>query len=515
MPVLTIPHLVEEGATRFGPLEAIVDGERRVDFRELRELMLDTAAAFVAAGLAPGERVALWAPNGWRWIVACLGIQAAGGILIPLNTRFKGAEAEFILRKSQAAMALAFGDFLGLSAWDLLAPLDLPDMRRSIRIDGDGPDGWDAFLAAAQPQHRREAEARLAALAPDDISDIMFTSGTTGNPKGAVTTHRQTVETAAQWSRSTTLGEGDRFAIVWPFFHTSGYKGGWVPCLCVGAAALPVPFLDADALLALVAAEKATFLPGPPTLFQTLLTTPDRPPHALDSVRVSVTGASAVNPELIDAIREELGIPNVITGYGLTETCGTVTMSHPGDSSIVLTTTSGKPIAGVSVRIADEAGRDVAPGEAGEILVKGMNVMQGYLDEPEATRAAFDKDGWLLTGDIGLLDGEGNLKITDRKKEMYIVGGFNCYPAEIEKILLTHPSVMLVAVKSMPDERLGEIGVAHIVTKPGTMASEDEIIAWSRERMANFKVPRRVVIHDEMPMTATGKIQKYLLESPA
>lgn len=507
----TIPHLVEDSARQFGSRDAIVDGDRRIDFSELHDLMMEAAAAFVAAGLLPGDRVALWAPNGWRWIVACAGLQAAGGVLVPINTRFKATEAEYILRASSASMALAFGDFLGLSAVNEIRELALPKLQRIVQIDGLGVDGWDAFLAASDAGHRREAAERLCRVSPDDVSDIMFTSGTTGHPKGAVTTHRQTVATARQWARATTLGEGDRFAILWPFFHTSGYKGGWVPCLCVGTAALPIPFLDTEMLLDLVFREKVTFLPGPPTLFQTLLTTKRRAPEALKSVRVSVTGASAVNPELIDAIRNELGIPCVMTGYGLTETCGTVTMSHPSDSSVVLTTTSGKPIDGVAVRIVDEKGKDMSPGQPGEIIVKGMNVMRGYLDDPDATRKAFDKDGWLLTGDIGILDSDGNLKITDRKKEMYIAGGFNCYPAEIEKIMLTHPAILQAAVLGMPDERLGEVGIAHIVLKPGLQVREDDIIAWTRERMANFKVPRRVVIHDHLPMTATGKVQKFLL----
>jgi acyl-CoA synthetase (AMP-forming)/AMP-acid ligase II len=510
---LTIPALVDLGPTRFGDAEAIVDGDIRVTFPQLRELMLDTAAAFVAAGIQRGDRVAIWAPNSVRWIVACIGLQAAGAVLVPLNTRFKATEADYILRRTRAKIVVAFGDFLGLSAVEMLDGLELPDLRRIVRIDGDGADGWDAFLAGATPEARAEAALRLAAVALDDVSDIMFTSGTTGNPKGAVTTHRQTVATAYLWAKATTLRQGDRFLVLWPFFHCAGYKAGWVVNLAMGATTLPEPTLDPERLLAKVEREKVTVLPGPPTLFQTLLTSP-RPAHALDSVRVSVTGASSVAPALIDAIRDELGIPNVVTGYGLTETCGTVSMSSPTDSALVLTTTSGKPIEGIDVRIVDDAGQVLPQGEAGEILVRGMNVMQGYLDDPEATRAAFTEDGWLLTGDIGLIDAEGNLKITDRKKEMFIVGGFNCYPAEIEKILLTHPAILFAAVTGMPDERMGEVGVAHVVPKPGTTIDEAALIAWSRERMANFKVPRRVVVTDALPVTATGKVQKFKLTAP-
>ncbi|MDB5583571.1 MAG: fatty acid--CoA ligase [Bradyrhizobium sp.] len=486
----------------------MIDGEHRLSFRELAERMMDAAAAFVAAGLREGERVALWAPNGLDWIVACLGLQAAGGVLVPLNTRFKAGEAEFILGRSGAAMVVAAEEFLGARYADIVAGLDLPVLRRVVRLGAD----WDGFIAGADDAARAEARGRIESLMPDDLSDIMFTSGTTGDPKGVMATHAQSLRTGQLWARATTLDHGDRFAILWPFFHCSGYKGGWLPCIAVGATTLPVATLDVPQLLAMVEHERVTFLPGPPTLFQTLLALPDRKPGLLSSVRVSVTGASSVAPSMIEAMRSDLGVPVVLTGYGLTETCGTATMSGTDDPPEIITLSCGRAIEGVELRIVDDEGRSLPNGDAGEVMIRGMNVMRGYLDDPEATAEAIDADGWLHSGDVGVLDDQGYLRITDRKKDVFIVGGFNCYPAEIEKMLLAHPAILQVAVAGIADERLGEVGKAYVVRKDGAQLSVEELIAWSRERMANFKVPRQVAFVTMLPTNATGKVQKFKLE---
>ena len=509
---LTVPHLALAAATRWPNAEAVVDGERRVSFAELAQRMKAAAAAFVAAGLQPGERVGLWAHNSLEWIVACLGLQAAGGVLVPLNTRFRGAEVQYMLNRAECVMLVVVEEFLGQRYGDMLDGLELPALRRTVRLGADGPQGWDTFLAAGGGSGAK-AETRLAALTPDAISDIMFTSGTTGDPKGAVATHQQTVRTARLWAGATTLGEGDRFLILWPFFHCSGYKAGWVVCLAVGATILPEATLEVGPLMAKVAREKVSFLPGPPTLFQTLLTSPDFDRTALASVRVSVTGASSIAPSLIEAMRQDLGIKTVLTGYGLTESCGTLTMTQPDDAPEIVVTSCGRAIPGIELKVVDGEGHSVPSGEAGEVVARGMTVMKGYLDDPAATAEAIDPAGWLHTGDIGVLDAAGYLRITDRKKDIFIVGGFNCYPAEIEKMLSAHPAVQQVAVVGVPDERMGEVGKAYVVRKPGATLEAAELIAWSRARMANFKAPRYVEFADALPTNATGKVQKFRLAS--
>lgn len=509
-PALTIPHLALAAAERWPDGEAIVDGDRRISFAELAAAMRRAAAGFVAAGLREGERAVLWAENGADWIVACLGLQAAGGVLVPLNTRYKAIEASDIVRRSGATLAVGSSGFLGNSYVGMLRGIDAPALRGVIDL---GP-GWQAFLAAGQG-HEAEADRRLAALRPDDLGDILFTSGTTGAPKGVMATHEQTVRTARLWAAATTIGQGDRFLILWPFFHCSGYKAGWVVDLAVGATTLPMAQLDVDALTRLVAAERVTFLPGPPTLFQTLLAEPSFDPAALASVRVSITGAASVPAQLIVDMRETLDIPVVLTGYGLTEACGTVTMTGPNDPPERIVLSCGRAIDGVELKVVDDAGAYRPAGQPGHVHVRGYNVMLGYLDDPAATAAIVDADGWLDTGDIGVIDAEGYLTITDRSKDMFITGGFNCYPAEIEELLLAHPAVREVAVKGVPDDRMGEVGAAWIVLADVPPPSVAEMIGWARERMANFKVPRTIRYVPALPRNATGKVQKFLLDADA
>ncbi|MBV8234615.1 MAG: AMP-binding protein, partial [Acidimicrobiia bacterium] len=252
-------------------------------------------------------------------------------------------------------------------------------------------------------------------------------------------------------------------------------------------------------------------LPAPPALYQTLLNHPDLEKHDMSSLRLAVTGAAVIPVELVRRMRDVLGFETVITGYGLTEACGIATMCRHDDDPETIATTSGRAIPGVDVQVVDDAGKEVARGDAGEIVVRGYNVMLGYYDEPAETSATLDAEGWLHTGDIGVMDGRGYLRITDRKKDIFIVGGFNAYPAEIENTILGYDGVAQVAVVGVPDERLGEVGAAFVVPKAGGIVEEEQLIAWCRERMANFKVPRRVEVVDALPLNAAGKVLKYEL----
>jgi HIP---CoA ligase len=324
-------------------------------------------------------------------------------------------------------------------------------------------------------------------------------------------THAQTLRAYRDWSEVVGLRDRDRYLIVNPFFHAFGYKAGWLASLMMGATVLPQAVFDAEQVLARVPRDRITVLPGPPTLYQTILNHPGRSEHDLSSLRLSVTGAAPTPVELILRMREELTFETIITGYGLTETCGIATMCRYDDDPKTIATTSGRAIPGVDVRVVDEHGAEVARGEPGEVVIRGYNVMHGYLDEPEETAATIDDDGWLHTGDVGVMDDRRYLKITDRTKDMFIVGGFNAYPAEIENLRLRNESIAQVAVVGVPDDRMGEVGMAFVVLRPGAQATPEELIAWCGPEMANYKVPRHVEIVDGLPLNAMGKVLKYEL----
>ncbi len=509
----TIPRLVQSAAEHFGKRSAIEDGEVKLCFAELAQAGMQAARAFCAAGIEPGDRVAIWAPNIHEWVVAAIGLQWAGGVLVPLNTRLKGSEAGYILRKSGARILCTMAEFLGTRYVELLRAEDLPALKGIVLLRGAGSGGiaWSDFLADGDAVSAEEAGRRAAAVSSDDLSDILFTSGTTGKPKGVMTAHGQNLRAFEAWSEVVGLREGDRYLIVNPFFHSFGYKAGWLSSIMRGATIIPHPVFDVPAVLERVGKERISVLPGPPTLYQSILAHPDREKYDLSCLRLAVTGAAVIPVELIHRMRRDLTFETIITGYGLTECCGVVSMCRYDDAPETIATTSGRAITDVEVLCVNKNGVEVPRGEPGEVVVRGYNVMRGYFDDASATAETIDADGWLHTGDIGVMDERGYLRITDRIKDMFIVGGFNCYPAEVENLMHTSDQIAQVAVIGVPDERMGEVGMAYVVPAPGAKPTPDSIIAWCREHMANYKVPRSVEIVGELPMNAAGKVTKFVL----
>ncbi|MEV7546616.1 FadD3 family acyl-CoA ligase [Streptomyces sp. NPDC089915] len=523
----TVGALVRDAARRHARREAVVDGRTRLDYAQLGERVERAAAACLAAGVEPGDRVAVWAPNTVDWIVSALGAVTAGAVLVPLNTRFKGAEAAYVLQRSRARLLFVTGTFLGTSYVASLrraaaegtgtGPLPgLPHLEQVVVLADDAPADfrtWKEFLAGGDGIPSEAVRARADAIPADSPSDIIFTSGTTGSPKGAVITHAQTLRCYAVWSELAGLREGDRYLIVNPFFHTFGYKAGIIACLMRGATMVPQPVFNVDTVLANIAAERISVLPGPPTLHQSLLDHPQRDHHDLSALRLVVTGAAVVPLQLVERLRAELHIATVLTAYGLSEAGGIVTMCRRGDPAEVIAATSGRPIPGTELRITAPEGTAREPGTPGEVWVRGHHVMRGYFEDPEGTARTLTPEGWLRTGDVGVLDEGGNLRITDRIKDMFIVGGFNAYPAEIEQLLGLHPDVADVAVVGIPDPRLGEVGKAYAVRRPGSTLTADDLIAWSRREMANYKVPREVEFVPDLPRNASGKVLKTELRA--
>jgi acyl-CoA synthetase (AMP-forming)/AMP-acid ligase II len=491
----TLPGVLRAAASQHGDRPAYVDGDRVVSFAQLLEQVRSTARGYAGLGLSPGDRVVLWAPNSIDWVVAALATSYAGGTLVPANSRYTAHEVADLVERTDAKIVVLADGFLDRTQLADLTPLvpgrTLLDVTSLPSSDAQDDD--------------TDVEARAEAVTPDDIADILFTSGTTGKPKGAMSAHRQTIGVARSWAEVAGIRPDDRYLVVNPFFHSFGYKIGMVVGLLTGCTLYPVATFDLDETMGLIERAEITVFPGAPAIYQSMLAV-DRSSHDLSSLRLAVTGAAMIPVVLIERMKDELGFDDVLTAFGMTEAV-VVTMCRQGDGAETIANTSGRAVPGMEIRI--DGNTDGETGAEGELLIRGDNVMLGYLDDPEATAAAIDGEGWLHSGDVGVLDDAGNLKITDRLKDMYISGGFNVYPAEVEQTLLRAEGVQDVAVIGVPDERMGEVGKAFIV---GT-ATADDLLAFAKERLANFKIPRQIERIDALPRNLSGKVLKDELRS--
>lgn len=509
-PLTTLPALCDRAAAEYGEQTFIEDGDTVLSYRAFNAARRDVARALIAAGIAKGDRVMIWAPNSWHWFVAAMGLTSIGAVLVPVSTRFRGGEVADLVERSGARLIFSTGDFLGCHYPDMLTPEARTRLEQVVVIGrATGTDqNWEAFVASGESVTGADLAAREAAVGPDDLCDMLFTSGTTGYPKGVKYAHLQCLQVVRTWAQQVGIQYRDRILVISPFFHAFGYRAGAIVALMMGAVLLPHQTFDAEAVLTRVDKEKVSVIPGPPALFQSMLQHPDLSRFDTASLRLGVTGGSVVPAVLIRRMREELGFKGVCNGYGLTECGGFGAMCDASDPDEVIANTSGKPGPGVEIRIMAEDGNPLPQGSPGEVAIRGFLVMKGYFNDDAATARTIDAEGWLHTGDVGYFDDNGNLRIEDRMKDMYICGGFNCYPAEIERYLSRHPAVGHIAVIGVPDERLGEVGRAFVVLRPGTSATEAELIDWARRNIANYKVPRSVVFLPEMPVSPQGKVMK-------
>lgn len=522
----TIPAVIAEAAERFGDHAAVVDGERSVSYRELDKMVRLVARAYLAHGVRPGDRVAVWAPNRLEFILAVVGAQSIGAAVVPINTRYSGREAHVILGRSGASILVVADGFLGLNLSASLNDVEasapsvgdgpvagLPKLKDVVVLDGivtdPGKLSWAAFLADGESITESEARSVAAAVSPENIADILFTSGTTGVPKGVMSAHRQTLGVARDWARGAELTPDDRYAIVNPFFHGFGYKAGMISSLVSGATIYPVATFNTDTLLELIQSARITVLPGVSTIFTSLIDHPRLREYDLSSLRFAIAGAATVPATLFHDMVNLLGFRRVAQAYGLTE-CVVATLSRPNEGLEHASQTTGPAVPGMEIRVVDPECNDLPVGGDGEILLRGANVMLGYFEDEAATSAAIDADGWFRTGDIGQLDEHGCLKITDRLKDMFTVGGFNVYPAEVEDILRRHPAVNESAVIGIDDVRLGSVGRAYIGIRHDAAHRPDaeELAVFCRSQLANFKVPREFVFLKDFPRNGTGKIMK-------
>lgn len=489
-----------------------MDTTGKLTYSELARLVDDGAVGLANLGVHQGDRVAIWAPNSSPWIVAALAIYRIGAILVPINTRYTSGEAGDILDRTGVGVVLTAGDFLGVNYSQRVAELATESGGRAVvTLDDAGIAGtpWSAVLAAGR-QMRASGWNEWPTIEPDDVSDLVFTSGTTGTPKGAKLTHGASVLGYRTFGDLVGMVPGDRLLAVPPFFHCFGLKACILASLVHGVAVRPVAVFSAPDVAAVIQAERITILPGPPTVFISLLDDASVDLTGLRSLRLAITGAAKTPPDVYRRIANHLGV-KIAQGYGLTEATALVSHNDVDDDLDAIASTVGRAVAGMELRIANADNQPVPAGEPGELLVRGPLVMQGYWDDPEATAKAIDAEGWLHTGDIGTLSEDGYLRITDRIKDMYIVGGFNVYPAEVELIMATHPDIEEVAVVGVPDHRMGEVGAAFVVLRRSRSTEEVAIIEWCRGHMANFKVPRRVVVVEALPRNASGKVLKFTL----
>lgn len=514
----TLPKLVEYAAQRYSDRVAILDGYTQLSYTELNQARIEAAKSFIASGVEKGDRCAIWAPNIYEWIVAAIGLQTIGAVLVPLNNRLSGPEAADILRRSGTRVLLTYPQLEQGVPLVMLENEKLPDLQHRILLRGDDvqASSWSQFLGSGDGVADEEVQRRADSVEPEDTMDMLFTSGTTGKPKGVLCNHYQNIRVFSTWADTVGLREDDVYLVVNPFFHTFGYKAGWLASIITGCKILPVLSFDKKTVMEQVQRDKVTMLPGAPSLYEMILADPDFDQYDLSSLRLGVTGAAPVSVQLVNDMRNKMGFESVLTAYGMTESTGVISICRPDDDAETISTTSGRAMEGVEVMCVDPAtGKEVARGTEGEIWVRGYNVMQGYFDMPEATAETIDDDGWMRTGDIGVMDQRGYIRITDRLKDMYIINGENVYPAEVEKTIYSLPGVAQSAVIGVAKQPQGEVGMAFVVKTSDSTLDEDQVKAHCAEHLARYKVPYLVRFVDELPLNASGKVVKPELKALA
>jgi len=516
----TLSAFLEEAATRHPHRPAVVFEDQRIDYAELNELANRFASGLLARGLQPGDRVGIYMTNYPEWVIAFFGIARMGGMIVPMNSRYRGHELAYIMNNCQGS-GLVIGskflksDFVSIveSVWDTI-----PSLKQVI-VRGEEKSPRMAFfqeILAAGAGHAKDPAlaAASSAIKPEDPVFILYTSGTTGEPKGAVLTNLNIAQNGEHIAQVMRQDENDLTLVVVPFFHCFGCVIGLTASVSAASGVLPLPAFERAEALRAIEKHRATIVHGVPTMFIEYLEEMKDKRYDVSSLRTGVMAGAPCPIEVMKAAHDTMGA-NVVIAYGLTETSPVITMTQLDDSLEDRVTTVGRPLPGQEVRIVDDMRRPVPNGQTGELAVRGYNVMKGYYGNPAATAEAIDREGWFYSGDLATMDDRGYIRIVGRKKEMYITGGFNVYPREIEEYLFTHPKVANVAVIGVPDARMGEVGWAIVKLADGAQATEEELIAYCRDQIANFKVPKRIVFVDGYPMTQSGKIQKFRLREMA
>lgn len=527
-PVLA-SHLIAHADAR-PDAAALVTPTTRLSWLTLHARARAVAKALLAADVAHGDFVGLLCPNDEHWVSCFYGAAMIGAVTVPVNTRFKGDEIRHVLGSADVRLAIAVDRFLDIDfssylrhaepALDLRLPgFRLPRLRSVVTI-GDhvmpAAQSWEQFLACGEAIDDGTLARAMAGVASSDLLLIQFTSGTTAFPKGVMLTHGNMLRNAAACASRMGISPQDVYFNCRPFFHVAGSTLSLLVGLATGACVATLPTFDASAALDMLERERCTHISGNDTLFQLLMA---HPSFSRERLRLK-GGWAAAGPDTMRRIAEDMGVDRICWAYGLSEASPNVVISHWREPVALRIAGLALPHEGVQIRAVDPAGGLVPlpPDEVGEIQVKGWGLMRGYYGQPEATAAAFTADGWLRTGDLGALRSDGRLRLVGRMKDVFRVGGENVAPAEVEQMLLEHPAIALAQVVGVPDTRLGEVAAAFVTLKPGAALEASELLAWSRGRMANFRVPRYAAVVDDFEaigMTASGKVQKTRLRAHA
>jgi fatty-acyl-CoA synthase len=528
----TIGQALDAAAARWGEAEALVSAHQgiRWSWASLARQADAMASGLLALGLEPGDRIGVWSPNCAEWVLVQFAAAKAGIILVTINPAYRLSELEYTLNKVGVKALVAAdryktSDYVGMveavapeladSFPGALQSARVPALRAAIKIGGAARPGWfdvDDIPGLAEPEHDARLAEIAARLDPRDAINIQFTSGTTGLPKGATLSHRNILNNGYFVGLAQQLGPADRVCVPVPLYHCFGMVMANLAAVTHGSTMVyPAPTFDPEATLDVIAAERCTALYGVPTMFIAALGSPGFAARDLTSLRTGAMAGSPCPVEVMKQVIDRLHMKDVTIAYGMTETSPVSFQTGPDDPVERRVSTIGKVQPHLEVKIIDETGATTARGEPGEVCTRGYSVMLGYWDDAERTAEAIDPEGWMHTGDLGVIDAEGYGNIVGRIKDMVIRGGENIYPREIEEFLYTHPKVADVTVVGLPDPKMGEELCAWIRLAPGQTADEEEIRAFCRGQVAHYKIPRYVRFVDEFPMTVTGKIQKFII----
>ena len=528
----TLGALLDDAARRYGPREALTFEGRRWTFQQFREDVDRTARALIHLGVQPGDKVSLWMPNRPEWLHICFALTKIGAVLVPINTRFRTSDLEYVVRQSDTSTLIIQGrsgpvDYLSMVeevcpeiSGNNPGSLNLsafPDLRRIVVLGDEqrpGTHNWDDVMAAAGEISQEEMERRHAAVDPDDTVLLMYTSGTTGFPKGVMHNHN-IQRTLIDGGNRQGMTPRDVILMYLPLFHCFGLYEGPIMSLVSGARMVLMPLFDAGEALRLVEEERCTVLNGFDTHFFDLISHPRCASTDKSSLRTILFAAGMASSEPI-ARRAQQELCPTITAWGMTEVGVGGTRSFLDSPEDDRCAASGHPLPGYEFKVIDpDTGETQPPDTLGELCVRGYALMQGYYKKPEETAQAVDADGWMHTGDVAVMRDDDRVRFFGRYKDMLKVGGENVDPMEVEAFLMDHPAVNRVQVIGVPDQRLSEVPCACVVTEPGQQVTLEEMDAFCRGKMASFKIPRHLMLMEDYPMTSSGKVQKYILRQMA